>query len=206
MSTLLKIHPVTPQEREILHAVDILRNDGVIIYPTDSVYALGCSMFSKKAMDRLALFKGIKLAKSRFSFICDSLANIAEYTMPLSANVFKMLKRNTPGPFTFILPASKKVPRMFDNSRKTIGLRVPDSKILSMIVAELGNPLVTTSIHDEDEVIEYSTDPELIWERYKNQVDLVIDGGYGNNNPTAIVDCTGKEIEVLRYGINDLEW
>ena len=193
MSTLLKIHPVTPQEREILHAVDILRNDGVIIYPTDSVYALGCSMFSKKAMDRLALFKGIKLAKSRFSFICDSLANIAEYTMP-------------PGPFTFILPASKKVPRMFDNSRKTIGLRVPDSKILSMIVAELGNPLVTTSIHDEDEVIEYSTDPELIWERYKNQVDLVIDGGYGNNNPTAIVDCTGKEIEVLRYGIKDLEW
>ena len=177
----------------ILKAVEILQDDGVIIYPTDSVYALGCSMNSKKALERLARFKGIKLDKARFSFICKDLADISEYTMPLSAPVFKLLKKNTPGPFTFILPASKKIPRIFDNSRKTVGLRVP-------------NPLLTTSIHDEDEVIEYTTDPELIWERYKNSVDLIIDGGYGNNNPTAVVDCTGSEIELVREGIQDLEW
>lgn len=206
MSTLIKIHPVTPQERQILEAVDILKDDGVIIYPTDSVYALGCSMFSKKALERLARFKGIKLEKARFSFICNSLADMSEYTLTLSTPVFKLLKKNTPGPFTFILPASKKIPRIFDNSRKTVGLRIPNSNILRMIVQELGHPLLTTSIHDEDEIIEYSTDPELIWERYKNQVDLVIDGGYGNNNPTAIVDCTGKEISVIREGIKDLEW
>lgn len=206
MGLLLKIHPETPPLRLILKAVEILQDDGVIIYPTDSVYALGCSMNSKKALERLARFKGIKLDKARFSFICKDLADISEYTMPLSAPVFKLLKKNTPGPFTFILPASKKIPRIFDNSRKTVGLRVPNSNILHDIVENLGNPLLTTSIHDEDEVIEYTTDPELIWERYKNSVDLIIDGGYGNNNPTAVVDCTGSEIELVREGIQDLEW
>lgn len=204
MGTLLRIHPETPQLLAILQAVDILQHDGVIIYPTDSVYALGCSMTSKKALERLARFKGIKLAKARFSFICKDLQDISEYTMPLDTRIFKLLKKNTPGPFTFILPASKKIPRMFDNSRKEVGLRVPDSKILYQIVEHLGNPLLTTSIHDEDEIIEYSTDPELIWERYKNQVDLVINGGYGLNEPTAIVDCTGSDIEIIREGVKEL--
>ncbi|MBR4266730.1 MAG: threonylcarbamoyl-AMP synthase [Bacteroidales bacterium] len=204
MGTLLRIHPETPQLQAILQAVDILQHDGVIIYPTDSVYALGCSMTSKKALERLARFKGIKLAKARFSFICKDLQDISEYTMPLDTRIFKLLKKNTPGPFTFILPASKKIPRMFDNSRKEVGLRVPDSKILYQIVEHLGNPLLTTSIHDEDEIIEYSTDPELIWERYKNQVDLVINGGYGLNEPTAIVDCTGSDIEIIREGVKEL--
>jgi tRNA threonylcarbamoyl adenosine modification protein (Sua5/YciO/YrdC/YwlC family) len=204
MGILLKIHPQTPQPRYIEQAADILRNDGVIIYPTDSVYALGCSMTSKKALERLARFKHIDLAKARFSFICKDLQDIAQYTLTLSTPVFKVLKKNTPGPFTFILPASKKIPRMFDNSRKTVGLRIPDSNILYQIVETLGNPLLTTSIIDEDEIIEYSTDPELIWERYRNQVDLVIDGGYGNNTPTAVVDCTQKEIEIIRSGAKDL--
>ena len=126
--------------------------------------------------------------------------------MPLDTKVFKLLKKNTPGPFTFILPASKKIPRIFDNSRKTVGLRIPDSNILHDIVENLGNPLLTTSIIDEDEIIEYTTDPELIWERYKNSVDLIIDGGYGNNDPTAVINCTGSEIEVIREGIKELEW
>lgn len=204
MGILLKIHPQTPQPRYIEQAADILRNDGVIIYPTDSVYALGCSMTSKKALERLARFKRIDLAKARFSFICKDLQDIAQYTLTLSTPIFKVLKKNTPGPFTFILPASKKIPRMFDNSRKTVGLRIPDSNILYQIVETLGNPLLTTSIIDEDEIIEYSTDPELIWERYRNQVDLVIDGGYGNNTPTAVVDCTQKEIEIIRSGAKDL--
>ncbi|MCQ2249582.1 MAG: threonylcarbamoyl-AMP synthase [Bacteroidales bacterium] len=206
MSTLLKIHPETPQLRQILQAVEVLNNDGVIIYPTDSVYALGCSMHSKKALERLARFKHINLAKARFSFICRSLQDIAEYTMPLDTRIFKILKKNTPGPFTFILPASKKIPRMFDNSRKEVGLRIPDSNILNMIVENLGHPLLTTSIIDEDEVLEYTTDPELIWERYQNQVDLVIDGGYGNNNPTAVINCTGGDIEIIREGIRELEY
>ena len=206
MGLLLKIHPDTPPLRLILKAVEILQNDGVIIYPTDSVYALGCSMNSKKALERLARFKGIKLDKAWFSFICKDLADISEYTMPLDTKVFKLLKKNTPGPFTFILPASKKIPRIFDNSRKTVGLRIPDSNILHDIVENLGNPLLTTSIIDEDEIIEYTTDPELIWERYKHSVDLIIDGGYGNNDPTAVINCTGSEIEVIREGIKELEW
>ena len=206
MGLLLKIHPDTPPLRLILKAVEILQNDGVIIYPTDSVYALGCSMNSKKALERLARFKGIKLDKAWFSFICKDLADISEYTMPLDTKVFKLLKKNTPGPFTFILPASKKIPRIFDNSRKTVGLRIPDSQILHDIVENLGNPLLTTSIVDDDEIVEYITDPELIWERYKNSVDLIIDGGYGNNNPTAVINCTGSEIEVIREGIRELEW
>ena len=204
MGKLLKIHPQTPQLRQILEAGDILYQDGVIIYPTDSVYALGCSMNSKKALERLARFKRIDLSKAKFSFICKDLSNISEYTMPLDAKVFKLLKKNTPGPFTFILPASKKIPRMFDNSRKTVGLRIPDNNILYQIVENLGHPLLTTSIIDEDEIIEYSTDPELIWERYKNQVDLVIDGGYGDNRPTAVVDCTKGDIEIIREGVKEL--
>lgn len=207
MGLLLKIHPDTPPLRLILKAVEILQNDGVIIYPTDSVYALGCSMNSKKALERLARFKGIKLDKAWFSFICKDLSDISDYTMPLSTGIFKLLKKNTPGPFTFILPASKKIPRIFDNSRKTVGLRIPDSQILHDIVENLGNPLLTTSIvDDDDEIVEYITDPELIWERYKNSVDLIIDGGYGNNNPSAVINCTGSEIEVIREGIRELEW
>ena len=204
MGELLKIHPQTPQQRFIDRAVEILQNDGVIIYPTDSVYALGCSMTSKKALERLARFKHIDLKKARFSFICKDLQDISQYTLTLSTQVFKILKKNTPGPFTFILPANKSIPRMFDNSRKTVGLRIPDNKILHLIVDQLRNPLLTTSILDEDKIIEYSTDPELIWQRYNNQVDLVIDGGYGSNIPTAIVDLTQKEITIVREGGKDL--
>lgn len=192
--------------RQILEAVDILSHDGVIIYPTDSVYALGCSMNSKKALERLCRFKGIKMEKAKFSFICKDLANISEYTLTLDSRVFKLLKKNTPGPFTFILPASKKIPRIFDNSRKEVGLRVPDSNILHDIVEHLGCPLLTTSIHDDDELLEYSTDPELIWDKYKDQVDLVIDGGYGNYEPTAIINCTGPDIEIVREGARELIW
>lgn len=204
MGILLKIHPETPMPRLIRQVAEALENDKLIIYPTDSVYAMGCSMKSKKALERLALVKGINLSKARFSFICRDLSDIAEYTQPLSTTIFKIIKKNTPGPFTFILPASKKIPKMFENSRKTVGLRIPCSNILHEIVSELGCPLLTTSIHDEDEIVEYTTDPELIWERYKNRVDIVIDGGFGNNEATAVIDCTNKEIEVIRDGFQAL--
>lgn len=207
MGILLKIHPDTPQERLIRQAVDVLKNDGVIIYPTDSVYALGCSMKSKKALERLAKFKGINLSKARFSFICRDIADISDYTMTFSTSVFKLIKRNTPGPFTFILEASRKIPKMFENSQKTVGLRIPNSKILHAIVGELGNPILTTSIKDnDDEILEYITDPELLWEKYKNQVDLIIDGGYGNNVPTAIVDLSSGQPEIIREGIQELNY
>lgn len=204
MSLLLKIHPENPSQRHILKAVDILRNDGVIIFPTDSVYGLGCNIYSKKAVEQVATFKGIKVKKAVFSFIFNDLSDLSEYIKPIDTSLFKIIKNNLPGPFTFILPASKKVPRIFENSRKTIGIRIPNNNIVREIVAELGNPIISTSVYDEDEIIEYTTDPELIWDNYKDRVDLIINGGYGNNEASTVVDCTGAEIEIIRQGIGEL--
>ena len=166
MSLLLKIHPETPSQRHILKTIEILRNGGVIIYPTDTVYGLGCDINNKKAVEKLARLKGIEITKANFSFICKDLSDISDYTKPLPTNIFKLMKRHLPGPFTFILPAGKNVPRIFENQKKTIGIRIPSNIIPVEIVRELGNPILTTSIHDTDEIIEYTTDPELIWERY----------------------------------------
>ncbi len=204
MSILLKIHPATPSAMQIQKAVKVLREGGVIIYPTDSVYGIGCDINNKKAVERVAQLKGIKVEKANFSFICYDLSDLSVYCKHIETSLFKLMKKNLPGPFTFILKASNYVPRLFENCRKAIGIRVPNNNIVREIVKELGNPIITTSLKDVDDIQEYLTDPELIWERYKDSVDLIIDGGYGNIEASTVIDCTGMEIEIVRQGIGIL--
>ncbi len=201
---LIRLFEDNPNNREIRKIVELLQNDGVIIFPTDSVYAMGCSIESNKAIQRLANLKGVKAEKAKFSIICNSLSNISEYAN-LSDDVFRLMKKNLPGPFTFILSGSKQIPAIFRNKRKSIGIRIPNHYIPLSIVEELGCPLVTTSIRDEDDVIEYTTSPELINEKFKNKVDIVVDGGYGENVATTIVNCTNDEIIIEREGIGILK-
>lgn len=200
---LIKIYPENPDPRRIQKIVDILRAGGVIIYPTDTIYGMGCDIFNQKAIERVCQIKGVKPQKHNFSFICYDLSNIAEFTRALSTPVFKLMKKALPGPFTFILEANNKVPKLLNNKKKTVGIRVPDHPIPRILVKELGQPILTTSIRDEDDVIEYSTDPELIYEKYKDIVDAVVDGGYGNNVASTVIDCTGEEIEIVRQGKGD---
>ncbi|MTI31677.1 L-threonylcarbamoyladenylate synthase [Xanthovirga aplysinae] len=200
-----KIHPENPQQEKINRIVEILRKGGVIIYPTDTIYGLGCDIFNSKAVEKVCRIKGIKKDKSTLSFICDDLSQISEYTRNVSTPIFKLMKKALPGPFTFILDATSKVPKSVNAKRKTIGIRIPDHNIPRMLVKELGNPIITTSIRDEDEFLEYSTDPELIYEKFSNLVDAIIDGGFGNNIASTIVDCSGNEIEVVRQGMGDIE-
>lgn len=202
---LVRIYPENPQQRKILDVVKVLRNGGIIIYPTDTIYGLGCDITNQKAIERIARIKGVNAEKANFSFICDSLSSISDYTGPLNNNLYKMMKRNLPGPFTFILNASSKVPKLLKTRRKTVGIRVPDNNIAREIVRELGNPVLSTSVHDNDEIIEYTTDPELIHERFQDIVDIVIDGGFGNNTPSAIIDCSSGDIEIVREGPKELE-
>jgi tRNA threonylcarbamoyl adenosine modification protein (Sua5/YciO/YrdC/YwlC family) len=203
---LLKIHPETPGQRQVQKAVELLRDGGVIIFPTDTVYGLGCDVFNHKAVERVARIKGIHLEKANFSFICHNLSHLTDYAKHVDNTTFKLMKQHLPGPYTFILEASNNVPRIFRNRKKTIGIRVPDNKIITEIVKELGNAILTTSIHDKDEFIDYPTDPELIYEDYGNLVDAVIHGGYGNNKPSTIIDCTGPEPVVVRQGIGIVDF
>ncbi|MEN8929308.1 MAG: L-threonylcarbamoyladenylate synthase, partial [Flavobacteriales bacterium] len=176
-SNFLSIHPETPEQRKIAQAVKVLEKGGIIAYPTDSVYNFGCSFNNKRAIENLAKLKNVKLKKANFSLVCQDLKSIDEYTAPFSRSIFKALNKNLPGPFTFILNASNKIPKLFDTNKKEIGIRIPDNNITLSLIEMLGVPLVTTSIHNEDEIIEYITDPEQIFDHYKNQIDLVIDGG-----------------------------
>lgn len=197
---LVKIYPENPNERDIRHVVEVLKNGGIIIYPTDTVYGLGCDITNFKAVERIARLKNVSVEKSNFSFICSDLSHLSDFSKPISNQLFKLLKRYLPGPFTFILHANSNVPKYFKGKKKTVGIRIPDNSIVLEIVRVLGNPILSTSIHDEDEIIEYSTDPELIHEKYKDITDLVIDGGYGDNVPSTIVDCTGDVPEIVRQG------
>lgn len=201
---LIKLFEDNPNERDILKVVEVLKNGGVIIYPTDTIYAIGCDINNVKAIQRVCQLKGIKPEKANFSMICRDLSNIAAYAK-VNNEVFKVMKRNLPGPYTFIFPATTKLPNAMMNRRKTIGIRIPDNYIVMAIVEELGNPLLTTSVKAEDEFLEYMTDPELIYEKYDKQVDLIIDGGYGQNIASTVVDCTGDTIEIIRQGIGELE-
>jgi tRNA threonylcarbamoyl adenosine modification protein (Sua5/YciO/YrdC/YwlC family) len=201
----IKLYPENPDPRKIQKIVNILLDGGVIIYPTDTVYGMGCNIHNLRAVERIAQIKGIKVKKHNFSFICYDLSNISEYTRALSTPVFKMMKKALPGPYTFILEANNAVPKILNSNKKTVGIRVPDHAIPRLLVKELGSPILTTSIHDEDDIIEYSTDPELIYEKFRELVDVVIDGGYGNNVASTILDCTGDEIEVVRQGLGSLE-
>lgn len=197
----IKLYAENPELRKIQKIVDILRDGGIIIYPTDTVYGMGCDIHNQRAVERIAQIKGIKTKKHNFSFICYDLSNISEYTRALSTPVFKVMKKALPGPYTFILEANNSVPKILNSNKKTVGIRVPDHSVPRLLVKELGSPILTTSIRDEDDVIEYSTDPELIYEKFKDLVDVVIDGGYGNNIASTILDCTGDEIEVVREGL-----
>jgi tRNA threonylcarbamoyl adenosine modification protein (Sua5/YciO/YrdC/YwlC family) len=199
---LVKIWPDNPSTRDIARAVECLRHDGVIVYPTDSVYAFGCSLGSPKAIERMRAIKGKN--ESVFTLVFDSLTGISDYAR-VDNPTFRVLKRNLPGAFTFLLTPLSRVPDKALAKRKSIGVRIPANEIARALVAELGNPMLTTSVKDDDEVLEYTTDPELIWERYGRQVDMVIDGGYGNNTPTTVVDLTGDEPEILREGLGELK-
>ncbi|MFT7351170.1 MAG: tRNA threonylcarbamoyl adenosine modification protein (Sua5/YciO/YrdC/YwlC family) [Flavobacterium sp.] len=204
MAEFIKIYEDKPSEAAIEKVVKVLRNGGLVIYPTDTVYGLGCDITNTKALERIARIKGIKLDKANFSFICHDLSNLSDYVKQIDTATFKLLKRALPGAYTFILPGNTDLPKEF-KKKKTVGIRVPDNSIARGIVKMLGNPIVSTSIHDEDAVLEYSTDPELIFEKWQNLVDLVIDGGYGNNLASTIIDLSNGEPEVIRVGKGSLD-
>ena len=204
MAEFIKIYEENPNPKEIKRVVKILREGGVIIYPSDTVYALGCDIKNARAMERVAQLRGVKLEKANFSFVCENLSNLSDYVRQIDSPTFKILKRNLPGPYTFILPGNNNLPTVF-KKKKEVGIRVPDNAITLAIVRELGNPIISSSIKDEDEVIEYTTDPELILEKWDKLVDLVIDGGYGGNVASTVIDLTGDEPLIIREGKGELE-
>ena len=204
MAQFIKIYEDKPSEAAIDRVVKVLKEGGLVIYPTDTVYGLGCDITNTKALERIARIKGVKLEKANFSFICSDLSNLSDYVKQINTSTFKILKRALPGPYTFILPGNSNLPKEF-KKKTTVGIRIPDNSIVLEIVRQLGNPIVSTSIYDEDEVIEYTTDPELIFEKWQNLVDMVIDGGYGDNIPSTIIDLSGYEPEVVREGKGSLD-
>lgn len=204
MAQFIKIYEDKPNEAAVQRVVKALRDGGLVIYPTDTVYGLGCDITNSKALEKIARIKGIKLEKANFSFVCSDLSNISDYVKQIDTATFKILKRTLPGPYTFILPGNNNLPKEF-KKKNTVGIRVPDNNIALEIVRQLGNPIVSTSIHDEDEVLEYSTDPELIFEKWQNLVDVVIDGGYGGNEASTIIDLSGYEPVVVREGKGDAD-
>lgn len=201
---LLEIHPENPNPRQISQAVECMKRGGVIIYPTDTVYAFGCDINSKNAVEKICQLRGIKPDKANFSFICADLSQLSEYAKQVSTPTFRVMKAALPGPFTFILNASSLVPKLFKSKKKTVGIRVPDSNIARALVEALGNPIMSASLKDEDELIEYTTDPYNIHERYEYQVDMVVDGGFGKNAPSTVLDCTSSDPIVLREGLGDV--
>ncbi|OFY54764.1 MAG: threonylcarbamoyl-AMP synthase [Bacteroidetes bacterium RBG_13_46_8] len=202
---ILRIHPDNPGERQVQKAAEILQEGGIIIFPTDTVYGLGCDIYNARAVERVARIKGISIEKANFSFICHDLSHLSDFARHVNNVTFKLMKQCLPGPFTFILEASRNVPRVFRNKKKTIGIRIPDNNIIRAIVKELGHPVLTTSIHDEDEVLDYITDPELIHEKYQYLVDVVVDGGYGNIYPSTVIDCSDEEPVLVRQGIGEVD-
>jgi tRNA threonylcarbamoyl adenosine modification protein (Sua5/YciO/YrdC/YwlC family) len=204
MAEFIKIYPENPNPKAIQKVVNVLKKGGLIIYPTDTVYGLGCDITNMKALERIARIKGVKLEKSNFSFVCEDLSNLSDYVKQIDSTTFKILKRALPGAYTFILPGSKQLPNPF-KKRKTVGIRVPDNAITLALVRALGNPIVSTSIRDDDDIVEYTTDPELILEKWDNLVDIVIDGGYGGNEASTIVDLSGDEPVIVREGKGSLE-
>jgi len=202
---LLRIYPENPNQNRIRKVVDVLEGGGIIIYPTDTVYAIGCDIKANKSIDKIARMKGLNPENPDMSLIFHDMSQLSEYTVIRDNSVFKLLKRNLPGPFTFIVQANKQIPKLFKNKKKTVGIRIPDNNIVLQLVKELGRPIITTSIHDTDEVIEYTTDPELIYEKYREIAEIVINGGYGRNEASTIVDCTSEEIKIIRQGLGILE-
>ncbi len=197
---LVRLYDNNPNEKTIQQVVEVLKKGGIIIYPTDTVYGLGCDITKQKAIERIAKLRGVKVEKANFSFICYDLSHISDYIKPIDTTTFRVLKKALPGPFTFIFNASNQVPKLLNSNKKTVGIRVPNNNIARSIVKELGNPILSTSIHDDDELVEYATDPELIYQKYQDTVDLVIDGGYGDNVASTVVDCTNNQFDIIRQG------
>ncbi len=204
MAEIIKVYNQNPNPKAIEKIVKVLKKGGLIIYPTDTVYGLGCDITNNKALEKIARIKGVKLDKANFSFVCNDLSHLSDYVKQLDQPTFKLLKRALPGPYTFILEGNNNLPKVF-KKKKTVGIRVPDNNIARAIVEALGNPIVSTSIKDDDEVIEYTTDPELIHEKWNNKVDLVVDGGYGDNQASTVIDLSKGEAEIIRKGKGSLE-
>ena len=202
---LLKVHPQNPEARKIERIVSILRAGGIIIYPTDTIYGMGCDLMNKKAVGRLCHTLDINPRKLNLSFICQDISEISAHVKRMDTRVFKLLKKNLPGPYTFIMESGSKVARILEGNKKTIGVRIPDHPVTQALVMQLGNPMITTSIKDEDTIKEYTTDPIEIYEDFKYRVDVVIDGGPGGNIPSTIVDCTESAVRILRQGLGELE-
>ena len=202
---LLRIHPENPELRKIKIVTDCLRNGGIIIYPSDTVYAIGCDIYQPRAIERIYKIKNKNPKKANFSFICFDFSHLSDFVFSIDTPIFRVMRRALPGPFTFILKANSKVPKIFQSKKKTVGIRIPDYKICNELVKELGNPIMTTSIHDEDEIVDYTTDPRLIYEKYEKLVDIVIDGGFGGNMPSTVVDCSEGDFTVIRQGLGDLD-
>ena len=203
MAEFIKLYNENPNPKEIAKVVKVLQSGGLIIYPTDTIYGLGCDITKTKSLEKIAQIKGVQLEKANLSFICNDLSHLSDYVKQLDSATFKILKRALPGPYTFILPGSNNLPKVF-KKKKTVGIRIPDNNIIRTLVAELGNPIVSTSIRDEDDVLEYTTDPELIFEKWQGLVDIVIDGGYGDNEPSTVIDLT-EEPAVIREGKGSLD-
>ncbi len=204
MAQFIKIYEDKPNEAAIAKVVKVLKEGGLVIYPTDTVYGLGCDITNTKALERIAKIKGVKLEKANFSFICHDLSNLSDFVKQVDTATFKLLKKALPGPYTFILTGNNNLPKEF-KKKTTVGIRIPDNNIALEIVRQLGNPIVSTSIHDEDEVIEYTTDPELIFEKWQRLVDMVVDGGYGDNKASTIIDLSSDEPVVVREGKGSLD-
>ena len=201
---LIRLYDENPNPKDLLKVVEILRDGGVIIFPTDTIYGIGCDITKPKAIERVARIKNVKPEKAALSFLFYDLSNISDYCKPISNNIFKLMKKNLPGPFTFILNANSNIPKLFRSTKKSIGIRIPQNNIIREIVKELGNPILSTSVKDEDTILEYTTDPELIHEKFGDFVDLVIDGGFGGNIPSTVVDCIGNEPVITRQGKGEL--
>lgn len=191
-------------QRKVDEVVEVLKKGELIVVPTDTVYSFACDLNNKKALEKMARLKGLKLNKANFSLICYDLSSLSDYTKPLNRNVYKIMNKALPGPYTFILDANNQIPKLFGNKKKEVGIRIPDNDITRAIVQSLGNPLAVTSVHDDDEIVDYTTDPNAIEERFEKETALVIDAGYGNNVPSTIVDCSNNNIEVIREGIGKI--
>lgn|SRR5699024_1998508 len=203
---IIKLYNEQPNARLVQQVVSVLEKGGIIIYPTDTVYGIGCDITNPKAIEKIYKIRGLDPKKAHLSFICYDLTDISQYTKPFNTKIFRIVKRALPGPYTFIFNATTEVPKLLSSKKKTVGIRVPDNNIIREIVKQLGRPIVTTSIRDDDDIIEYSTDPELIHEKYENTVDLVIDGGYGDNTPSTVVDVSSGDVEVIREGKGEVDW
>lgn len=202
----IKLYEENPNHKHVRQVVSVLEEGGIVVFPTDSVYAVGCDIRANRAIEMIARHKGTDPSNPDMSLMFHDLSQLSDYTIIRDNNIFKLIRRNTPGPFTFIVQANNQIPRMFRNRKKTVGIRIPQNRIVVSLIQDLGYPLISASVHDQDEILEYTTDPELIFEKYRDFADLVIDAGYGKNEPSTVVDCTGDEPEIVRQGIGELEW